>query len=404
MRWQGHGYGEAPVDNRVSTTSENRCYTHQERETYNLSGIQPGHTKPSNGKEGIEHEQEHNSGDTSFIVLLEAGRNSQDGHGDGHTNSTNQHERSSANLLNNEDGDPRGNKVLGTVAGCENTGHESTHTNAVFVDVGCVVGNQIDTRDLLEHPEKDKLALPLYILLSSRHIGAILVDIGQDNTVEMAILVHSEKVTVTSALSFQNSVLDCEVAAVDIRIIMGQITQSSQDNKRLIFLPLQDQPPRTLRKTEHDSQNNQGKDDLECDREAPRDGGGLQEGECEIQPVTDTDTTSDKSTLDHDKLTTAMRFRTFRLPRWHRGCVETISNTGDDTTDDKVREFESRALQSSTDNHDCRSNEDSLATSQNVTNPDTRYGTAETADIVGCNGNSCKFWPDQTLMSKPGIW
>lgn len=82
--------------------------------------------------------------------------------------------------------------------------------------------------------------------------------------------------------------------------VLGQITQGSQDLDSLIFLSLENEPARRLGKRKNSHKNNDSEDNLESERETPRDARGLEKGEAEVEPVRETDTAGDKSTFDHD--------------------------------------------------------------------------------------------------------
>ena len=69
-------------------------------------------------------------------------------------------------------------KVLGAVAGGQNTGHQTTHANRLLVDSSSVVSNQVDTRNLLKH----------------------LVDVGENDTVEVAVFIHSDQIAEADTL------------------------------------------------------------------------------------------------------------------------------------------------------------------------------------------------------------
>ena len=49
----------------------------------------------------------------------------------------------------------------------------------------------------------------------------------------------------------------------------------------------------------------------------------------------------------------------------------------------------SRSHDSSSNNHDGRSCEDSLPSTEDITEPDTGYRTAEAPNVVRCNSNTC---------------
>lgn len=85
------------------------------------------------------------------------------------TSSTKEHELSAPNTLHEEDSGPRSDEVFSTVKSSEKARHEGAHAE-VRVDFSSIVGNEVNTRNLLEH----------------------LVDVGDDSTVKSAVVVSME--------------------------------------------------------------------------------------------------------------------------------------------------------------------------------------------------------------------
>ena len=80
-----------------------------------------------------------------------------------------------------------------------------------------------------------------------------------------------------------------------------------------------------------------------------------------------------------------MRFAGFRLPCWNSRCVDSVSETRNDSADDKVIKTKSRRLEGSANNHDGGPEENCFAAAEPVTDPDAGNGTEETSNIVRRN-------------------
>ena len=111
---------------------------------YNLSGIQPCHSQPSDGEEGVEDEQEGRSYNTRCSAS-NLGHHSQDDHRKGLTNSTKQHQLAAADLLDDQNSDPRGEEVFRSVGCSKDTGDKSSQTDFVLVNRGGIVGDKVDS-------------------------------------------------------------------------------------------------------------------------------------------------------------------------------------------------------------------------------------------------------------------
>lgn len=59
-----------------------------------------------------------------------------------------QHELTAADALDKPDSGPRGKEIFGTVESGEETGSEGRHVE-IGVDGCCVIGDEVDTADLL---------------------------------------------------------------------------------------------------------------------------------------------------------------------------------------------------------------------------------------------------------------
>jgi hypothetical protein len=112
-----------------------------------------------------------------------------------------------------------------------------------------VVRDQVDTRDLLVH----------------------LVDVGEDNSVELAILGHLEQAAVRALGHFNDGLLDIVELGDDVGIVAVQVVDVFQDFESFFFSALHDEPTGALRQVQDHAEDDQTEEDLEGQREPPRD-------------------------------------------------------------------------------------------------------------------------------------
>ena len=72
----------------------------------------------------------------------------QDDHGEGLAGGAEKHELAATEFLDGEDGDPGGEEIFGAVGGGEDAGCVGREVDAVLVDGGGVVGDEVDAADL----------------------------------------------------------------------------------------------------------------------------------------------------------------------------------------------------------------------------------------------------------------
>jgi hypothetical protein len=110
-----------------------------------------------------------------------------------------------------------------------------------------IVRDQVDTRDLLVH----------------------LVDIGEDNSVELAVFGHLEQAAVRALGHFNDSLLDIVELSDDVGVVAVQIVDVFQDFKGFLFSALHDEPTGALREVQDHAEDDQTEEDLEGQREPP---------------------------------------------------------------------------------------------------------------------------------------
>lgn len=217
-----------------------------------LSGVQPGHTEPTDGEECVEDKEEDGLPDTGLgIVQLSdtvvCAR--KDSHRYGHTRSTEQHEWATADLFDDEDRYERSHEVFGSIASCEKLGHVRSREANLAVELWCIVGDEVDTRDLLEN----------------------LIHVREHDSVELAVLCHLEKTAVRALGHFHDCFFDVVELSLDQRVAPGLLIESLEDLVCGIILAVHDKPTRGLGQIANRSEDDDGKKDLEGQGKSPGD-------------------------------------------------------------------------------------------------------------------------------------
>lgn len=269
---------------------------------HDFGRVQPGHAQPADSEEGVEDKQEHAARNLGLGRIDTAG-DREGHHGQRHSCRTEQHQLATTKLLNDKDRDQRGQEVFGSIAGGDQSRHDLVQSDLVLQERGDVVRNQVDTGNLLEH----------------------LVDIGKHGAVQMTVLAHGEHVAERPLGHFQDGSLDCDELVLHHCRLRVIIQQGRQYFARIVIAILEHQPPRRLWQEHNKSNDNSRKEDLERQRETPRDGVRVSEEEAEIDPVTDGNSACNHGTFNHDHLTATVGLAALGLPGGHSSCVHSIS-------------------------------------------------------------------------------
>ena len=117
----------------------------------------------------------------------------------------------------------------------------------------------------------------------------------------------------------------------------------------------------------------------------------VDEGETEVNPVRNNGTDSDGRGLDTDQESSVVRLGTLGDPRRESGRVGTVTETGNDTTDDELNESsdvssrlsgtEGRDSDDGTDDHDNSSELGHLPSTELLSDEEREHGTEETTDL-----------------------
>jgi hypothetical protein len=96
-----------------------------------------------------------------------------------------------------------------------------------------------------------------------------LVDVGEDNSVELAVFGHLEQAAVRALGHFDDGLLDVVELGDDIRVVAVQVVDVFQYFKSFFFSALHDEPTGALGKVQDHAENDQTEEDLEGQREPP---------------------------------------------------------------------------------------------------------------------------------------
>lgn len=241
---------------------------------------------------------------------------SEDSHGGRHSKGAEKHELSASHLLDDEDGDECSEQVLSTVTCSKELRQISLGQTNLAVQNRSIVGDQVDTRDLLEH----------------------LVDVRQADTVELAVVAHLEQGSVRTLAHFLDGGKHLLELSLDTRVVAAAVIDVREHLNSLIMLSFHHKPSRRLRQIENGAEDGHGKDNLEGKRESPSNLLLTDEGEAVVDPVRTADASSDKHSLNHHQLATLVRLRGLGLPSGDSTGVQAIANTSYETSDDQLCE------------------------------------------------------------------
>ena len=303
-----------------------------DRERSDLSGVQPGHSKPTPGERGVEEEVKDDRDDGGRgTSVLDRGNvhDGEDNHADALTGSTTKHERTTTHLLNEEDGGPGGNEVLGTVGSGEDTGVNVREAEVLLKSLANVVGDEVDTGDLLEH----------------------LRDETEDGTVQVALGAVGEEVGDPGGLGSDKRSLNLAELLADEGVVNGHVVEGGNNVSSVIDSAFEHEPAWGFGKVDGD-ESGEDEDHLEHDRHSPSSRARVEEEASKVDPVGHGDTASNHGTFYHDKHTSLVGRRAFTLPDRDGGRVHTIADPKNNTENEKLSQAVGSSASNSTNSHD----------------------------------------------------
>ena len=121
-----------------------------------------------------------------------------------------------------------------------------------------------------------------------------LVNISKRRAVEIPVAVHLEALSESTSGHLEYNVLYSLQFSDNLLVFLWQVAESSQNLPSFVVSSLQNEPTRTFRQSGDEDQDEDGKDDLESNREAPGNRARLEERESKVEPITQHDTENDK--------------------------------------------------------------------------------------------------------------
>ena len=336
-------------------------------EGVDLGRVDPGQRKRSKGE---EDDEEEDTDDGTLGVL--GTTSSQTGHGNDEretlTGETNQEQVTTANTLNHEERGQSSQSIDGSENTTQNEGQLVLKVQVVLEEQSRIVDSSVATSELLEE-----------LARATNH-----------HTLELLGLAEGEESlpgTLVVLLGLQISLHQVDIGH-NVLAIGGAVVERSQDLTGLSLATLNDEPTGRLGQTQSTTSNQNGEHDLEGDGETPGDGlvGASNVGGTEIDPVSDESTDGDNGTLKANEETTVVGVGALGLPDRNGSSVNTVTETGNDTTDHELTHTPLRAEGGSrdngTDSHEDTTGHQKGSTTNALTIQKGEDGTEETSQLV----------------------
>ncbi|KAH3667716.1 hypothetical protein OGATHE_003239 [Ogataea polymorpha] len=296
-----------------------------------LCRIKPRHAKPADGKERVEHKQQHGRRYGRMEVIFfsrQVHGHRQHGHGDGLTGGTKYHQFPSANSFNQKERNPRGKKILCSVTSGKNTRVKRRHANVALEKRARIVRDQVDTGDLLENlrPKTKTHSVEVSVLALGEQLA------GCERVAALEILLEQRHTHVVDLV-------------LHFRVHRGHAIQASKHDTGSLVMTFFDEPSRRFWQLHDEWKNENWEDHLERDREPP----------C------------------------------------NRACGEVepeIDPTSDNPADNKMANAEGCALQDGADSHHDAANENTPQSAELVSEIERRKSTGQTPYLVHSNRES----------------
>lgn len=342
-------------------------------EGVDLSGVQPRKRQPGSTERSNVGEQTSDGtlGDLRRIGTRVVSTRNQESHGQEHgkhlSSGTDKQQLTTTNTFNEEPGRCRKD-------GVDNHVDTTKKKSKVLVakDVGAengeVVNDCIAATDLLHE-----------LRASTEHHATEVLGLSTgEQSLDGSALLSSE--------TRGTDRVDDSVALGACVIAVNLETSNGSDNLLGFFMAVVgEQPSRRLRKPDHANADNETEDDLEGNGETPSEVLGTVRAAV-VDPVGDKGTEGNDTTFDTDEKTSVGGGRTLGLVGRDSGSVDTVTNTGDGSSDDKLSKSRVALgggdLNNDTENHDPTTKNHGPSTTEKITDPEDEHGTQQTTDLV----------------------
>lgn len=252
-----------------------------------LGGVEPREGKPC-GAEECDEEVKTESGTFGALGVTGEQTSESDEHGSGLTNGSPQEERTTSDLLDEQERGEGKERVDDRKDTTEDEGQLSVEADLVLEQDGRVVDDRVTSTELLEDLSR-----------------------GTDNsTTEVLLLSALEHITLPSGLGAGLSLerIDNLVCVGDSDgVVNGTSIESSDDSSTLVHLAVRNEPSRGLGKNHDTANKDKSEQDLESDRESPRDR-AVNKGQAEVDPVRNDCADSNGGSLHANEETTVVGF------------------------------------------------------------------------------------------------
>lgn len=332
-------------------------------------GVDLGRVDPGQGqrREGEEADEEEDTDDGTLGGLGAA--LDQTAHGDDERGTlaeeTDEEQLATTDLLNHEERGDGGQHVDGREDTSQNQREALLHVQVGLEQQGGVVDGGVATGELLEE----------------------LTRATDHHTLEFLGLAKGEEGSPAGLLALGSLEIGLHQVEGDEDVLrIGRAAvQAGQHLAGLLVVTSHDEPAWRLGQHQSTDRDQHGEEDLQSNGETPLHG-AVDVRETEIDPVGDEGTDGDNGTLEADEETTVVGARTLRLPDGNRGRVHTVTQTGDDTTDDELAQTplvtERSRRDNGTDNHEKTTSDQERRASNALTKHEGEDGTEETTQFV----------------------
>lgn len=336
-------------------------------EGVDLSGVQPGERQPCGTEEGnVGEETESGTLGRSSSTGNQAGKG--DDHGGHLTDGTDEQELAATDSLNDEPRSGGKDGVDNHVDTAEQQRHVLRLANGVLEQNGEVVDDGVAATELLHELGQS----------AENHAAEVLSPaVGEESLDGGALL--------TGETRGADGVED------DVTLLLGldavDLVAADGSNGGLgVLVPLvSEQPSGGLGQPDHGDADNEAKDALEGNGEAPDEVIGAVGGAV-VDPVGDQSSEGDNTTLNADEQTTVARLGALGLVGGDSGSVDAVADAGDGAADDELGELvlalDAGALNDDTDNHDPAAEDHGATTTEQITVGEDEHGAQQATNLV----------------------
>lgn len=362
----GNNHDNSKVEEPVGTGG-NSVGLGTSLEGVDLGRVQPGERKPSGTERGNVGEETDSGTLGGGLGTGEQTGKGQD-HGEELANGSVEEKIAATNALNEEPGKGGKDTVDNHVDTTEKHSHVVGVDDLVLEENGEIVDDGVATSELLHELGSG----------TEHHATEVLCTATGEESLDGSALLATEARGADGVDNKVNLLLG--LGAVDI-----EATDGSDDGGGLFVSLMGEKPSRRLGEPDHGDAKNETKEDLESNGESP-DEVIRTVRRTIVDPVGDEGTKGNDTTLDTDEKTSVGGLAALGLIGRDGGGVDTVSDTGDDTTDDELGELaaalDSSDLDNNTEDHNGTTEDHGASSTDKITKSENEHGTEQATDFV----------------------